>query len=135
MLELLARRLQLMQEIAVALERGLVPMASLDLRHIEQETAHQMQVCSDFKRLNEQMRSLASDHAGLEGANSADSRRRMIDECRKVEAKVRELNRAYAALLRRAWQSLNIASNLLANQAITYEQPGRELAVHSGRTV
>jgi hypothetical protein len=136
---LLQRRLALTRELASSLEQAQNAVVRSDLRGIEGHSALQRELCEALRQLESEARgqlprSPVADESGQqqswvqlpEDAVSPLVERRwkvLAQELSQVEMRVRQLNRAYGALLRRAQRTLQIFLRVLASSGNTYAPP------------
>jgi len=110
--ELLTQRLGLLRALAGSLEQAQASLATTTPETLDRHTARQQELCR-------QLRSLASGfseprsrpHAGL------------ADDLQLAAKRVGDLNRKYAALLRRKRRTVDIFCRVLASSGTTYPAP------------
>ena len=117
----LQRRLTLMRQHAVAMERAQVALLERRLPDLERATEEQQSLCAQLRGLDPFSDQLYEpyDHAGVDEAKRQPSCD-LLREFAAMHAKIRDLNRFHAALLQRARNSAALLSRLLASCAPTY---------------
>lgn len=144
--ELLECRLALMRQLAASLEQVQGAVVGSDLVSIDGHTVRQRELCEALRRLGIEILSGApgapvggegrSEAIGVEPAQVGDPpqiRQRweaLARELIQVEMQVDQLNRVYAALLRRARRIAEIFMRLRANSSGTYTRPHRNEDAH-----
>jgi flagellar biosynthesis/type III secretory pathway chaperone len=146
--ELLERRLALMRELANSLEQVQTAVVRSDLRGIEGHTARQRDLCQTLRQLEGEalalpFRNPIADRsrsqkisAQPDDAVSPQVRQRwnaLAQELTQVETQVAQLNRVYAALLRRVRRTLQIFMRVLESSANTYVPPKCAAAIAPSR--
>jgi hypothetical protein len=137
---LLERRVGLMRELAVSLERAQTAILHSDARQLADETTRQREVCEELRRLASELaagpappvtkavhsvlRTHLPDTAALHPARQRQ--RALLTELLEIETRVADLNRSYGALLRRARRTVDIFCRVLANSGVTYPPPASQ---------
>ena len=134
-LQLLEQRISSMQALGKTLELTQAAVAQRDLSVLEQQTRRQREICQSLRANAENLAGSLKPAAGEEAGSEFASRRRMLrEQLAAVENHIRELNRSYAALLRRAKRTIDIFCRLLASSEQTYAVPAAlKTAGASGR--
>ncbi len=111
--ELLTQRLVLLRALADSLERAQVELMTTTPAKLDQQTARQRELCRQLCALAVGFpeTGYVRTHAGLANDLQATARR------------VAELNRKYAALLRRKRRTVDIFCRVLASSGTTYPAP------------
>ncbi len=109
-----------MRELAGVIEQAQVAVIKNDLSGIERLTTRQQELCNLLRAVEAQT-VLQCCHTQRQSI--------WADELVVAGKRVRDLNRAHAALLRRARRTVNIFCRVLASSAVTYAPPGREIPV------
>jgi len=139
-LDLLERRLALMRQLAGSLEQVQTAVVRSDLRGIDAHTVRQQELCEALAQLEAEAvgqslyrstpnQSGGKDKMGMlseDDAFSSEVRQRctnLAQELTQIELRVSQLNRVYAALLRRAQRTLEVFMRVLASSANTYSLP------------
>lgn len=135
-LQLLERRLALMQDLANSLEQVQTAVVRSDLGGINGHTARQGELCEALRQLESEAVQIRNPIGGvlpkqniwaqLPEDVSPQVRERwqtLAQELTQVELRVVQLNRVYGALLRRAQRTLSIFMRVLASSANTYTPP------------
>jgi hypothetical protein len=133
-LALFERRLTVMRQLAVELERGQRSVVQFDGELLAQQSAQQLALCEELHAMETELGRLyrqisdenkhsaaAADSSplNLAGERGASLREELV----RVQRQVQHLGRVHAALLRRARRSLTALTNVLAIQAPTYSPP------------
>jgi hypothetical protein len=137
--EHLERRLVLMRELAHSLEQVQNAVVRSDLREIDDHTAHQRELCEALRQVESEALGRPSRNLiageyprqefgaqlpeGVVSPRIEQRSKTLAQELIQVEMRVSQLNRAYAALLRRAQRTLQIFMRVLASSANTYAPP------------
>jgi hypothetical protein len=111
------QRLALMRELACSLEQAQAALVRSDVAAMAECNARQEAICDAIRNL---------ENSGPVASASAVARVRWENigkDLSEVEGRVRELNRVYGALLRRAGRTLDIFLRVLASSAVTYAPP------------
>jgi hypothetical protein len=143
--ELLELRLALMRDLASSLGQVQSAVVRSDRREIDRHTTRQRELCDALRQLESEAlgRAPRNPIAGesrkqeawvqlREGAVSPELQQRwksLAQELTEVELQVGQLNRVYAALLRRAQCTVQIFMRVLAGSANTYARPKYGIAV------
>jgi FlgN protein len=146
-LHLLERRLTLMRQLAGSLELVQTAVVRSDLRGIDAHTIRQQELCEALAQLeaeavSQSLQTLTPNESGHrkprigmlleDGVISSEVRQRytnLAQELTQIELRVSQLNRVYAALLRRAQRTLEVFMRVLASSANTYSPPKCALAI------
>jgi hypothetical protein len=123
-LALLEQRLALMRELANSLREAQLALGCADIGTFESRTSEQINLCRQLRDVEQKLQA-AHDHCSclvpIISDTSSHHRTGVIgEETRKVQDRLRALNRVHAALLRRSAHSLQILSNLLDTAAVAY---------------
>jgi hypothetical protein len=119
-------RIDLLRQLAQALELAHAAVVGSDLGEITRQTAHQRELCAKLRQLPaDPVRTLAS---WFPGALVRDRNEAWGEELAAVATRVALLNRRYEALLRRARRTVDIFCRVLAHSALTYPPPPPEAA-------
>jgi hypothetical protein len=118
--QLLERRIKLLQKLADSLQRGHAALCIPDYTQIPVQTKVQQDLCQELRRVS---RLQASGSAGSAATSVKKCEKALVNELQDLQRRVAELNRSYAALLRRAQRTLNIFCRLLQNSGLTYVAP------------
>lgn len=111
--QLLQRRLALLQELADSLELSPALLATASPEKLDQQTAQQLEMCR-------QLRALCP---GLAGQTQTPIDARLANDLQVIAKRVGDLNRLYAALLRRRRRTVDIFCRVLATSGTTYPAP------------
>jgi porphobilinogen deaminase len=124
-LDLLEKRLALMQQLAEELKQGQIAIIARDLVQIECHTASQNRLCGALRELEkEQAWREETEMAGQIKNDSAPAGcQQAIGQLAEVENQVAYLGRVHASLLRRAQRTVSVFVRLLASSGVTYEPP------------
>jgi hypothetical protein len=131
-LDLLEQRIALLGALAVALVSAQVDVVGLDLDGLEARIAGQQRLCSDIRALDPELYRLQGQcaaHLNLSTAQTAvapaESSRipEALARLRAVQSRVRELNAAHQALLRRSRRTVAALLNSSHSFAMTYVDP------------
>jgi hypothetical protein len=137
--ELLELRLALMRDLAGSLQQVQTAVVRSDRREIDRHTTRQRELCESLRQIESEALRTAPRKATAgesrkheawmqlpEGAVSPELGQRwknLAQELTEVELQVGQLNRVYAALLRRAQCTVQIFMRVLASSANTYARP------------
>jgi hypothetical protein len=137
-----------MRELANSLEQVQPAVVRSDLRGIEGHTARQRELCQTLRQLESEaqalpLRNRIADRsrnqkiwARPDDAVCPQVRQRwktLAQELTQVETQVAQLNRVYAALLRRVQRTLQIFVRVLESSANTYVPPKCAAAIAPSR--
>ena len=133
---LLEKRLGVMRRLAQALEQSQSSIVRMDAAAIEQQAAHQQDLCCAWGALETEVRRAHKTHLFphkhtnnkplASSANEAAGLERwalLKQDMAQVEIQIRHLSRVHAALLRRMRRSITVLGNVLATSAGTYLPP------------
>jgi hypothetical protein len=111
--ELLIQRLALLRVLADSLERSRVELMTTTPAKLDQQTAQQRELCRQLCALAVEFpeRGYVRTHAVL------------ANDLQETARRVAELNRKYAALLRRKRRTVDIFCRVLASSGTTYPAP------------
>ena len=111
--ELLIQRLALLRVLADSLERSRVELMTTTPAKLDQQTTRQRELCRQLCALAVEfpVRGYVRTHAGL------------ANDLQETARRVAELNRKYAALLRRKRRTVDIFCRVLASSGTTYPAP------------
>jgi hypothetical protein len=137
-LALFERRLTVMRQLAVELERSQGSIVRLDGEMLAQNSAQQLALCSELHAMETELgrlyRQISGENQHTPGARdgsplclAGERGAALHKEWARVLLQVRHLGRVHAALLRRARRSLTALGNVLAVQAPTYLPPRPEV--------
>jgi hypothetical protein len=118
-------RLARLQELAHSLERAYAAVLDSDLAEIRRQTALQQELCSSLRQRPVNPPEMRALSRGRSAAGNGDA---LAEHLAEVERKVVQLNRKYAALLRRARRTVDIFCRVLATSALTYPPPRPQAA-------
>jgi hypothetical protein len=110
--ELLTERLDLLRALAGSLEQAQASLATATPEKLDQYTARQQELCR-------QLRSLAAGFSELKSRPYPA----LEDDLQATARRVGDLNRKYAALLRRKRRTVDISCRVLASSGTTYPAP------------
>ncbi|MGH9500936.1 MAG: hypothetical protein ACRD3L_17495 [Terriglobales bacterium] len=111
--ELMNRRLDLLRQLAGSLELAQAALATTTPAKLELESVRQRELCQGLRALAEAFPE--------QGRVEADAR--LADDLQAASGQVAELNRKYAALLRRRRRTVDIFCRVLASSETTYSAP------------
>jgi hypothetical protein len=111
--ELLTQRLGLLRALAESLNHAQAALATITPEKLDRHTAHQRELCR-------QLRSLST---GFRDESSAAIPAGLANHVQETARRVADLNRRYAALLRRRRRTVDIFCRVLATSGITYPAP------------
>jgi hypothetical protein len=118
--QLLERRVNLLRQLADSLRRSQAALLTPDYNEIPVQTKAQQYLCQELRRL---ARDQPSGSAGSPAAPAEAREKALTGELQRLQAQVADLNRRYAALLRRAQRTVNILCRVLQNSELTYVVP------------
>jgi|SRR5579862_5695861 len=118
--ELLEQRVRLLHKLADSLQRAQAALLSPDYDQVPAQTKVQQDLCHELRRL-----ALIRPSGSATGrAASVEVREKALaSEFQALHRQVTDLNRKYAALLRRAQRTVNIFCRVLQNSGLTYVVP------------
>lgn len=133
-LELLERRLALLDSLAAALTAARTDIVSLDISGLEGRIAQQQTLCEQIHSLDaslERVQRQCAAHLGTAPVPSATAdantgsalRREILDRLNTAQANVKRLNREHQALLRRSRRTVSALLNSYHSFATTYANP------------
>lgn len=120
--ELLEERLRVVGTLAESLEESRVALGKNDAEAIARGAAHQAELCRQWSRLEERLRTEAARRtpSGAAGSPEAERSAELQDEWRALDARIRYLMRVHASLLRHLERSLAVVGRIAASCATTY---------------
>lgn len=127
-LNLLEKRLGLLDSLASTFSAARVDVVALDLDGLHRRIGEQERLCTEIRsldaRLDEVQRQCAK-HAPAESANPGDSLRcsDMLARLQQAQQNVKQLNSQHQALLRRSRRTVNALLNSYHSFAMTYSDP------------
>jgi len=127
--DLLERRLAIVGTLAESLEAGRLALGRNDAEAIARGAAHQAELCHQWSRLEEQLRTQAAKRrvwaCSSEPASSADAARsaELAAEWATLSTRIRYLARVHWSLLRHMQRSLAVWSRVSASCQPTYSPP------------
>ena len=129
-------RLGLLRELADSLKEAQAAVLRSDLGRLPMLTARQSEICGKYHQIATAPQQVPAQPkpAGEEDSNHAESAdggqrwRALTAEVARMEREALELNRAYAALLRRARRTVDIFCRALASSSLTYGPPTQSAA-------
>ncbi|MFZ0284596.1 MAG: hypothetical protein WAL32_05155 [Terriglobales bacterium] len=107
------QRLALLSALADSLEQSQAALATTTPAKLDQHTARQQELCRQLRRLAIRF---------PEGTRTL-IHPRLADDLQQTVGRVRDLNRKYAALLRRRRRTVDIFCRVLASSGTTYPAP------------
>jgi len=113
------RRLELFRELAASLERAQRAVMASKVEQMIRETSRQQEICGE-------LRARRDDKPGTAFTGSSRGAE-LAGELMRIEKRVAELNRLYAALLRRARRTAEIFCRAMASSALTYDPAQMEM--------
>ena len=124
--KLLEQRLAVVGQLEESMEASRLAMVSNDAEAIARGAAHQAELCRQWSRLEERLRSQAerlhkrepfdADANLTDGARSAQ----LLAEWQKLSARIRYLTRVHSSLLRHMQRSLAVWNHLIVSCQPTY---------------
>jgi hypothetical protein len=124
--KLMEQRLAVVGELEESMEASRLAMVSNNAEAIARGAAHQAELCRQWSRLEERLRSQAERlHSGKQfgaDANATDAARsaQLAAEWEKLSARIRYLTRVHSSLLRHMQRSLAVWNRMMASCAPTY---------------
>ena len=130
--QLLERRVNLLQQLADSLQSAHAALLIPDYTQIPAQTEAQEGLCHELRRLAPIQ---PSDAAATSGTPVKAREQTLASELQALQAHLADLNRRYAALLRRAQRTVNIFCRVLQNSGLTYVVPAPDPAsgIHDWR--
>ncbi|HZQ67134.1 MAG TPA: hypothetical protein VFA68_01340 [Terriglobales bacterium] len=120
----LGLQLSLLDELAQSLRAAQSAMLTSDLPSFEAHTARQWTLCQALMQERAAVDSASQDQEAdvNRTRQAADLPRQvaLLAQVRRMEDRVRQLNRVHACLLRRAQRSLALLRHIVASQCPTY---------------
>jgi len=111
-------RVALLQELAAAFQEAQPAIVMSNMKHIQQHTTRQHELCRALLQLGEAKAELPPvDQA------SQTAWRHLSQELAEIQPKVRHLGRVQTALLRRSRRAMEALACLLTCTALTYTLP------------
>jgi len=111
--ELMSQSLELLRQLADSLEQSQSSLATTTPARLDLHTARQQELCKGLRRL-----------AGkFVNGSQAHPPRGLADDLQVAARQVADLNRKYAAQLRRRRRTVDIFCRVLASSGITYPPP------------
>jgi hypothetical protein len=111
--ELLTQRLGLLRALAESLDHAQAALVAITPEKLNCHTAQQRELCRQLRALSTGFRDESSDAIPAGLANHVQQTARLVAD----------LNRRYAALLRRRRRTVDIFCRVLATSGITYPAP------------
>jgi hypothetical protein len=111
--EVMKQRLVLLRQLAGSLELAHAALATTTPAKLELHTSRQRDLCRELQMLTR----------GFSGARPVESDASLASDLQGVARQVVELNRKYAALLRRRRRTVDIFCRVLASSGTTYPAP------------
>jgi len=135
--KLLEQRLAVVGTLAESLEASRLALGRNDAEAIARGAAHQAELCRQWSRLEEQLRSQAGRRRAL-GAPSVPAGSAEAERSAQIEAewealskRIRYLTRVHWSLLRHMQRSLAVWNRVAASCALTYSPPASMAAVEA----
>jgi hypothetical protein len=118
--QLLERRVNLLRQLADSLRRSHAALLTPDYNEIPVQTKAQQYLCQELGQLAR----IPPSETVPQLAIFANTRQKaLVNELQGLQAQVADLNRRYAALLRRAQRTVQIFCRVLENSGLTYVAP------------
>lgn len=111
--ELISQRLVLLRQLAGSLEPAQAVLATTTTAKLDLHTARQQELCRELRALA----------LRLPDGSRAQTPSRLADDVQVAARQVADLNRKYAALLRRSRRTVDIFCRVLASSGTTYPPP------------
>lgn len=133
----LEQRIELMRELSRSLEQAQAAILNSNVVELGAQTLRQREICERWRVLISSGAISSTNPAGgkshdmAKPASERDRRAALLVELAAVEARVKNLNLAYGALLRRARRTVDIFCRVLSNSGVTYAPPAP--VSHRGR--
>jgi hypothetical protein len=127
--ESLQKRIELMHELSRSLEHAQAAVLNSDVVELGAQTLRQREICAGWQALISSVAISSKKLAPLKSpdtskpASTTERRRTLLAELAEVEARVKNLNLEYGALLRRAKRTVDIFCRVLSNAGATYAPP------------
>ena len=119
LLNLLTRRLALLEALSEHLLRWRQEFIASDLEGLERHVVSQEEICCQLRTLDAELMSIRN--GGVLAVD--DSIRLLIGRLDEAQAEVRQINSGNQALLRRSRQTVNALRNLFQSFELTYSAP------------
>jgi hypothetical protein len=107
------QRLELLRQLAGSLDLSQAALATTTPAKLDHHTARQQELCRELRALAH----------GFPDEAQAQTPSRLADDLQETARRVRDLNRKYAALLRRRQRTVDIFCRVLASSGTTYPAP------------
>ena len=111
--ELMSQRLMLLRQLAGSLEQTQASLVTTTPAKLDFHTARQQELCRELRALT----------VGFMDGLHAQTPSRLADDVQAAARQVADLNRKYAALLRRKRRTIDIFCRVLASSGTTYPEP------------
>jgi hypothetical protein len=136
-LELLEQRIALFNSLSASLLAARSAMVAVDIDGLESRIAQQREICGNIEKLDEQIERLQYQcaahlrmHGGVEPLASTAQLEEVLHRLHQAQARVKELNTAHQALLKRSRRTVTA----LLNSLHTFEGTYRKSAVQQTAT-
>lgn len=135
-LQLLEQRIELLGSLAGALVAARSDVVSFDLDGLEARISDQQRLCGEIRSLDSSidqvqrqcathLHTAAADSCVTSMQNDTSRMRDTFDRLREVQARVKQLNAAHQALLRRSRRTVGALLNSYRSFAATYSDPSQ----------
>jgi hypothetical protein len=131
-LELLEQRIELFNSLSASLLAARSAMVAVDIDGLESRIAQQREICGNIEKLDEQIERLQYQcaahlrmHGGVEPLANTAELEEVLHRLHQAQARVKELNAAHQALLKRSRRTVTA----LLNSLHTFEGTYRKTAV------
>jgi hypothetical protein len=120
MAKLLEQRLALVERLADSLEASRWLLGKNDAEAIALGAAHQAELCRQWSRLEEQMRTESLRVKSCNDTGSADRSAELAAKWESLSDRLRYLTRVHWSLLRHMQRSLSVLNGIINREAPTY---------------
>lgn len=137
-LELLEQRIALFDSLSASLLAARSAMVSVDIDGLESRIAQQREICANIEKLDEQIERLQYQcaahlrmHGGVEPLANTAELEDVLHRLHQAQARVKELNAAHHALLKRSRRTVTALLNSLHTFEGTYKRTAVQQAALS----
>lgn len=130
-LELLERRAELLNLLALELREAQPSIVGIDVAEIDRQSMRQESLCAELRFTWGELASLRSVQAESLASDQKNRWNAAIAANEKAAADLTRVQSVQAALLRRSRRSINVLMNVLSSSSVGYVPPWTSTQVHS----